>query len=142
MGLANSDFPASEAFDAINQGMIDEPAEKKDAIKKAAAVFAFTLKNKAGKQESWYIDLKNDGTVGKGVAPPSGKADGMYISSLKRVMRNHSPWENKATEGERIESAGNLQSYQIWSRLSIFLSPVNHPSTIRIKNQAHHTFSI
>lgn len=99
MGLANSDFPASEAFDAINQGMIDEPAEKKDAIKKAAAVFAFTLKNKAGKQESWYIDLKNDGTVGKGAAPPSGKADGMYISSLERVMRNYSLWERK--QGDR-----------------------------------------
>ncbi|QDS71200.1 hypothetical protein FKW77_010270 [Venturia effusa] len=75
MGLANSEFPASQAFDQINQGMIDEPSEKKDAIKKAGAVFAFTLKNKAGKQESWYIDLKNDGSVGKGAAPPNGKAD-------------------------------------------------------------------
>jgi hypothetical protein len=78
MGLANPEFPSSAAFDLINQGMIDEPSEKKDAIKKAGAIFAFTLKNKQGKQESWYIDLKNDGSVGKGAAPASGKADGMY----------------------------------------------------------------
>jgi hypothetical protein len=87
MGLANSEFPASAAFDLINQGMVDEPAEKKDAIKKAGAIFAFTLKNKAGKQESWYIDLKNDGTVGKGAAPQSGKADGVYALLLVRTLR-------------------------------------------------------
>lgn len=96
MGLANSEFPASEAFDAINQGMIDEPAEKKDAIKKAGAVFAFTLKNKAGKQESWYIDLKTDGSVGKGASPPNGKADGMYIFSLRPTTRNQQLRERNA----------------------------------------------
>merc|ERR1711964_874267 len=42
-------------------------AERKDAIKQANAVFAFTLKNKAGETESWHIDLKNKGEVGKGL---------------------------------------------------------------------------
>jgi len=30
-------------------------------------VFAFTLKNKAGETDSWHIDLKNEGKVGKGL---------------------------------------------------------------------------
>jgi hypothetical protein len=36
-------------------------------------VFAFTLKNKAGETESWHIDLKNKGEVGKGLGDkPTG----------------------------------------------------------------------
>jgi hypothetical protein len=38
-------------------------------------VFAFTLKNKAGETESWHIDLKNKGEVGKGLGDkPTGEA--------------------------------------------------------------------
>lgn len=44
-------------------------ATKKDAIKKGNGVFTFTLKNKEGATESWYIDLKKSGTVGKGEKP-------------------------------------------------------------------------
>lgn len=52
--------------------------ERKDAIKKGNAIFAFTLKNKEGSTESWHIDLKEKGEVGKGDAPAGKKADGMY----------------------------------------------------------------
>lgn len=45
-------------------------------MKKGGAVFAFAIKNEAGDTESWYIDLKKTGTVGKGGAPEGGKADG------------------------------------------------------------------
>lgn len=68
-------FPSSAAFDLISQALSD-PSEQKAAIKQGNAIFAFTLKNKAGKQESWHIDLKNKGVVGKGVAPQGGKATG------------------------------------------------------------------
>ncbi|CAA9967102.1 hypothetical protein PTNB73_10382 [Pyrenophora teres f. teres] len=71
MSLKNDAFPSSAAFDAISQSLSSD-ADRKDAIKQANAIFAFTLKNN-GAQESWYIDLKETGTVGKGVAP-SGKA--------------------------------------------------------------------
>ncbi|RDW62659.1 hypothetical protein BP5796_10961 [Coleophoma crateriformis] len=67
MSLANSDFPSSAAFDAINGVLKSSDAERKDAVKKGQAVFAFTLKNKAGKTESWHIDLKQKGEVGKGL---------------------------------------------------------------------------
>jgi len=75
MSLANPDFPASQAFEVINQALQSDEAERKDAIKKGGCVFAFTLKNKAGKSESWFIDLKKEGKVGKGAAPEGRKAD-------------------------------------------------------------------
>lgn len=76
--LFPADFPASAAFDAINEALADE-AQKKDAIKQAAGVYAFTLTNSAGKEASWHIDLEQSGKVGTGVAPAGGKADGVFI---------------------------------------------------------------
>ncbi|KAH8599359.1 putative fatty acid-binding protein [Bisporella sp. PMI_857] len=67
MSLKNPAFPSSEAFDVINSALASSDAERKDAIKQGNAVFAFTLKNKAGEEESWHIDLKNKGEVGKGL---------------------------------------------------------------------------
>jgi hypothetical protein len=69
-------FPSSAAFDVINSSLQGDEAERKDAVKTAQTVVAFTLKNSSGKEESWYLDLKDKGVVGKGAAPPGGKADG------------------------------------------------------------------
>ncbi|KAJ3579805.1 hypothetical protein NPX13_g760 [Xylaria arbuscula] len=67
MGLKNDKFPASAAFDAINESLAASEADRKDAIKQASGVYAFTLKNKAGETESWHIDLKEKGAVGSGI---------------------------------------------------------------------------
>jgi hypothetical protein len=56
---------------------LSDEKERKDAIKKGGAIFAFTLKNTAGEQKDWYIDLKETGTVGKGLAPEGKKSSGM-----------------------------------------------------------------
>lgn len=74
-------FPASAAFDAINAALQSE-ADRKDAIKQGAGVYAFTLTNSAGQEASWHIDLKEKGTVGKGLG---GKPDGIPPSSLTNV---------------------------------------------------------
>jgi hypothetical protein len=67
-------FPSSEAFDLINSALTSSDAERKEAIKHGNAVFAFTLKNKAGETESWHIDLKTKGEVAKGAGDnPTGK---------------------------------------------------------------------
>ncbi|TWU79197.1 hypothetical protein ED733_008923 [Metarhizium rileyi] len=71
MGLANDKFPASAAFDVIDSVLSGSDAERKDAIKQANGVFAFTLKNKAGETESWHVDLKESGRVGTGVGKPT-----------------------------------------------------------------------
>ncbi|KAK6073525.1 SCP-2 sterol transfer family protein [Seiridium cupressi] len=67
MSLKNEKFPSSAAFEAINSALNSSEADKKDAIKQGNAVFAFTLKNKAGETDSWHIDLKESGSVGKGL---------------------------------------------------------------------------
>jgi hypothetical protein len=58
---------------------LSSDAERKDAIKKGGAIFAFTLKNEAGEQQTWHIDLKETGTVGKGLAPEGKKPGGEFI---------------------------------------------------------------
>lgn len=66
-------FPASAAFDEINNALNASEADRKDALKQGNAVFAFNLKNAAGETESWHIDLKNKGAVFKGVGEkPTG----------------------------------------------------------------------
>ncbi|KAI2467055.1 sterol-binding-like protein [Annulohypoxylon bovei var. microspora] len=67
MGFKNDKFPSSEAFDVINATLSASEADKKDAMKQGNAIFAFTIKNKAGETESWHIDLKEKGAVGSGV---------------------------------------------------------------------------
>ncbi|KAK5096462.1 hypothetical protein LTR70_001635 [Exophiala xenobiotica] len=64
-----------DAFDLINNALTSSPSDQKDAIKKGQAIFAFKLKNNAGKEQTWHIDLKNSGTVARGDAPPGKKAD-------------------------------------------------------------------
>lgn len=74
-------WPSSAAFDVIASA-ISSDAERKDAIKKGGAIFAFTLKNEQGEQQSWHIDLKETGTVGKGLAPEGKKPGGMSPSTV------------------------------------------------------------
>ncbi|KAF9886865.1 hypothetical protein FE257_010988 [Aspergillus nanangensis] len=75
MSLKNAAFPSSAAFDVINSVLQADAAERKDAVDKAKAIVSFNLKNEQGQEESWYLDLKNKGEVGKGAAPAGGKAD-------------------------------------------------------------------
>lgn len=77
-------FPSSEAFEAINAALTSSDAERKDAIKQGNAVFAFTLKNKAGETDSWHIDLKNKGEVGKGLGD---KPTGMLFHIRNRISQ-------------------------------------------------------
>jgi len=64
----------------INSALTASDAERKDAIKQGNAVFAFTLKNKAGETESWHIDLKNKGEVGQGLGEkPTGMCLFIFI---------------------------------------------------------------
>jgi hypothetical protein len=77
-------FPSSEAFDTINSALQSSDAERKTAIKQGNAVFAFTLKNKAGETENWHIDLKNKGEVGKGLGDkPTGEDNPQREASAK-----------------------------------------------------------
>jgi hypothetical protein len=65
---------------------LSDEKERKDAIKKGGAIFAFTLKNPAGEQKSWYIDLKETGKVGQGLAPEGKESSG--LSSISSHVSN------------------------------------------------------
>lgn len=67
-------FPSSAFFDTMNSALTASEADKKQAIDMGKGVYAFTLKNTAGETDSWHIDLKSKGAVGKGVGDkPDGK---------------------------------------------------------------------
>ncbi|KAK4626552.1 Fatty acid-binding protein [Fulvia fulva] len=80
MGLKEEAWPSSASFDDLAEALSD-PQSKKDAIKQAGTIFAFTLKNDKGEEKSWFIDLKETGVVGKGLAPEGKKADVTMILS-------------------------------------------------------------
>ncbi|KAF2470924.1 sterol-binding-like protein [Lindgomyces ingoldianus] len=82
MSLKSANFPSSAAFDAIAASLSTSESDRRDAIKKGGAIFAFQLKN-GEKVESWYIDLKETGTVGKGTAPEGKKANVTLVLSEK-----------------------------------------------------------
>ena len=85
--LSSDAFPSSEAFDVINSALQSSDDERKTAIKQGNAVFAFTLKNKAGETESWHIDLKTKGEVGKGLGDkPTGEDIPNSSSKLARYI--------------------------------------------------------
>ena len=68
-------FPSSAAFDVINATLNASDAERKEAIGMAKAVFQIDLKNAEGKEESWTLDLKDEGKVSAGAAK---KANGEF----------------------------------------------------------------
>lgn len=94
-----ADFPSSAAFDAMNAAFSDD-AQRKAAIKSGNAIFAFTLKNQNGAQESWHVDLKETGKVGKGTAPDGKKANGkLSLSTSELENTNDNDEEERKEEG-------------------------------------------
>lgn len=51
-------------------------------MKHGAAIFSFNLTNSGGQEKAWYIDLKESGSVGIGVAPAGKKANGRWCKTL------------------------------------------------------------
>lgn len=106
MSLAADGFNASSLFQELSDGLKDD-AIKKKAINGVKAVIVITLKNKEGKDQSWVLDLKKDGTISKADSPPksdvqlllkdadfvklaSGKANGqkLFMNGKLKVKGN------------------------------------------------------
>lgn len=106
MSLAADGFNASSLFQELSDGLKDESIKKK-AISGVKAVIVITLKNKEGKDQSWVLDLKKDGTISKADTPPksdvqlllkdadfvklaSGKANGqkLFMNGKLKVKGN------------------------------------------------------
>ncbi|KAL8807458.1 MAG: hypothetical protein Q9223_001240 [Gallowayella weberi] len=105
MSLKDESFPSSAAFDAIHSSLQSDDAERKDAVKKGNAIFAFKLRNNAGQEKGWHIDLKEKGAVGKGDAPEGKKAD----VTLSLSEEDFGKMVAGKTQAQRLFMAGKLK---------------------------------
>ena len=64
MSVEVDGFYASALFKELNEGL-QEISKAQEAIKGVNAVIVITLKNKEGKDQSWVLDLKKEGTLTK-----------------------------------------------------------------------------
>ncbi|CAX42665.1 oleate-induced peroxisomal protein, putative [Candida dubliniensis CD36] len=64
MSVEVDGFNASALFKELNEGLQDK-SKAQEAIKGVNAVIIITLKNKEGKDQSWVLDLKKEGTLTK-----------------------------------------------------------------------------
>lgn len=66
-------FQASPFFQELADALADDKIRQK-AVAGVKAVIAITLKNKEGKDQSWFLDLKDAGTIKKvDGAPPKSE---------------------------------------------------------------------
>lgn len=72
----------SAFFDTMNQTLQSSESDRKQAIKTGSGVYAFTLKNEAGETDSWHIDLKKEGKVGKGTGEKPDGMFGVFLSTM------------------------------------------------------------
>lgn len=56
-------FKSEPIFKQIEESLSGNPALAKELVKKTNSVIVFNLKNKAGEQKAWTLDLKNDGVL-------------------------------------------------------------------------------
>jgi putative sterol carrier protein len=119
-------FPSSGAFDLIAASLSSDAA-KKDAIKKGNAIFAFTLTNSVKVSESWYIDLKKTGAVGKGLAPEGAKPDVVMLLSDADFQKliNGETAAQKLFMGGKLKVKGDvMKAAKAEVRIPFPLSPV------------------
>ncbi|EGW31290.1 uncharacterized protein SPAPADRAFT_61858 [Spathaspora passalidarum NRRL Y-27907] len=67
--VAADGFNASELWELLEAALHDKEIAE-TAIKNVKAILVITLKNKEGKELSWVLDLKNEGTLKKVEGPP------------------------------------------------------------------------
>lgn len=66
-------FNASPLFEQLEEALKDNTIKQK-AIAGVKAVLVLTLKNKKGEEQSWVLDLKNEGSIKKVDSIPKGDA--------------------------------------------------------------------
>lgn len=79
MSVAADGFQASPFFEELAAALTDNKI-KQAAINGVKASIVLTLKNKEGKDQSWLLDLKKDGTL--------TKIDGAQKSDVQLILKD------------------------------------------------------
>ncbi|ODV89948.1 hypothetical protein CANCADRAFT_31055 [Tortispora caseinolytica NRRL Y-17796] len=104
MSLKDPKFPSSEVFEVIAAALKSD-SFKKVALEKGDGIFAFTLENSEAATKSWYLDLKNSGTVGVGSAPEGASAD----VELSMSDENFAALVDGSKSAQELFMSGQLQ---------------------------------
>ncbi|SGZ54309.1 CIC11C00000005794 [Sungouiella intermedia] len=107
MSVSADGFNASELFEQLQQGLKDEDVKKK-AISGVKAVIVITLKNKEGKDQSWVLDLKNEGTITKADKPPKNDVQLSLKDADFVKLANGKANGQKLFMGGKLKVKGNM----------------------------------
>ena len=101
-------FPASAAFDVIDTVLSDDK-ERQSAIKEGKGIFAVTLENEQGEQESWHIDLMEKGAVGKGLGEKPTVTLSLADSDFQKLIDGKANAQTMFMSG-KLELKGNMMA--------------------------------
>lgn len=109
MSLAVDGFKSSKLFDLIKDGMSKmDDKEKAENMKKVNGIFELKLKNDAGKEETWTIDLKKKGEVTKGPAKPKADVTIQMSDATFQDLADGKLNGQKAFMGGKLKVKGNI----------------------------------
>ena len=100
-------FKSGDLFQQLADGLKDDSTKQK-AIKGVKALLVITLKGKGGKEQSWVLDLKKEGTVTKADSPP--KSDVQLILKDADFVKLAEGKANgqKLFMGRKLKVKGNM----------------------------------
>ncbi|KAA1467675.1 sterol-binding-like protein [Dentipellis sp. KUC8613] len=102
-------FKSSEILAALSevfQGYSD--AEKKTQIKKTNGIFELRVKNAAGEEGVWTIDMKNTGTITKGPASPKPNVTILLADETFAALAEGKLDGQKAFLTGKLKTKGNM----------------------------------
>ncbi|TDL25568.1 sterol-binding-like protein [Rickenella mellea] len=83
-------------------------AEKKNQIKKTNGIFELRVKNEAGQEAIWTIDLKKTGTVYKGAAKPKPDVAIILSDETFTLLADGKLDGQKAFMTGKLKTKGNM----------------------------------
>lgn len=107
MSVTADGFNSSDLFVQLQEGLKDE-AIKKKAIAGVKAVIVITLKNKEGKDHSWVLDLKKDGTITTAEKPPKSDVQLLLKDADFVKLANGKANGQKMFMGGKLKVKGNM----------------------------------
>lgn len=102
MSVSASGFNASPLFGQLEEALKDSKLRNK-AISDVKAVLVITLKNKEGKEQSWLLDFKQEGSI--------KKVDSLPKSDVQLILKDADfvKLANGKANGQKLFMNGKLK---------------------------------